>query len=427
MLSRLNLKSEFLKYIFVLMSGTAMAQVLGYVFAPIITRLYTPEEGAELGLYIRFIGVGAAMATLRYELAIPIPKNDVHSFRLYRVALATTLIVTVICFAILLIPSIISGKGESVLFYLMLPLGLLLTAIHNIGTNWSIRQKFFKSISLSKMTNSLFGNGMKVVFGFLHIGYMGLILGTIIGLVVSAFWFVRDFVRARKKYQISARSPRNRVLAKEYSEFPKINLPHVLMDLGRDLLVAVILLEIFSKEDFGLYDHSYRMLRLPLILMGTAIGQVFFQRCAEKINKGEDVVPLMKRSVGTLALLSIVPFAVIFFFGEELFAFVFGEDWKGSGTYSEIMAPWFLVNFIISPISSLPLILRRQRSFFLLAAGGSVLIILSLLLPYLMFDADIVTTLWIHSLLQAVFLMFVIYKVFGYAKEMRAEQLNKTS
>src|SRR5690606_39670666 len=73
--------SDLLKYIMVLMSGTLIAQLLGFIFAPIITRLYTPAEAGELGLFIRVISFGAAIGTLRYEQALPILKADTHSFR----------------------------------------------------------------------------------------------------------------------------------------------------------------------------------------------------------------------------------------------------------------------------------------------------------------------------------------------------------
>jgi O-antigen/teichoic acid export membrane protein len=290
-----------------------------------------------------------------------------------------------------------------------------------MGTNWSIRMKQFRSISYAKISNAFVGNLSKIAFGMSNFGYIGLIIGTTIGLIVSNIWFMLDLSKVNKKYRIKSRSPRNFLLAKEYSEFPKVNLPHTLMDLGRDLLIAVLLLQLFSKEDYGLYNHSYQMLRLPLIFAGLAIGQVFFQRCAEKINNNEDILPLMTKAVRTLTLLSIVPFSIIFFFGEELFTFVFGENWTGAGTFSEIMAPWFLVNFITSPISSLPLIIRRQKSFFKIAMIGSGLLILSVVLPNFMFSADIKTTLWIMSSVQVVYFMVLIYKIFGFVKELNAK------
>jgi hypothetical protein len=57
MLKSFNLKSEVLKNIIVLTSGTFFAQLVAYVLTPVITRLYTPDESAELGLFLRIIGV----------------------------------------------------------------------------------------------------------------------------------------------------------------------------------------------------------------------------------------------------------------------------------------------------------------------------------------------------------------------------------
>lgn len=422
MLKRLNLKSEFLKYIMVLMSGTVAAQLLGYMFAPVITRLYTPEEGAELGLFLRIIGVGAALATVRYEHALPILKHDAHSYRLYRFSFFATILVTVVSLLILIVPAVLNTTSSNLLFYGLVPVGLFFTAMYNLGTNWSIRMKKFRYITFARVTNSLIGNSAKVLFGVMQVGYLGLIAGTVIGLITANIWFIRDFFKTNRTFQVPYRSVRNWILAKEYKEFPTINLPHAIMDLSRDLLMAVLILELFSKEDFGLYDHSYRMLRLPLVFVGVAIGQVFFQRCAEMYNQGQDITHLIKKAIRTLTLLSIVPFGFIFFFGEELFGFVFGQDWRGSGTYSEILVPMFMINFISSPISSLPLVLRKQREFFKLAIFGSVMMILAIVLPKYLLDADIELTLWILSISHSIYLIYVIYRIFNFVKESRNQK-----
>lgn len=417
MLGRLNLKSEFLKYVVVLMSGTVTAQLIAYVFAPVITRIYSPEEGAELGLFLRIIGVGAALATARYEFALPIAKTHSHSFRLYRLSFLISSIVSSISVLVLIIPLFTGGDFIQFIFYALVPLGIFLTAMANLGTNWSVRLKSFNIITYSKISNALVGNIAKVGFGVLKMGYIGLIIGTVIGLVISSTWFIRDYLKAGKVYNVRYLSPRNWLLAKQNIDFPTINLPHAIMDLTRDLLIAVILLELFSKEEFGLYDHSYRMMRLPLMFVGFAIGQVFFQRCAEMVNKGEDVSAMIAKSIRTLTILSILPFTFIFFYGEELFGFVFGEEWSGAGRYSEIMAPMFMINFISSPISSMPMVLRKQKQFFVLAIFASLIMLGSIFIPPYFFGASIETMLYIFSLTYSAYLIFVIFRIFRYAKE----------
>ena len=421
MIKRENLRSEYAKYIVVLMSGMVMAQVVSYLFSPIVTRLYTPEEMGELGLFLRIVGVGAALATLRYEPSLPILKTDSHSFRIYLFALRTAVITTLISCAAIFVPIIWSGDLTTIWFYVLLPIALLGTAMYNIGTNWSVRIKNYRAISYSKITNSLFSGGFKVLFGWMQMGYLGLIISSVVGVVLANVWFLRDYFGARRKFKIRSNSPRNYVLAKEYKEFPTVTLPHTLMDLSRELLMAVLILELFSKEDLGLFEHSSRMLRIPLVFAGLAIGQVFYQRCAEKVNNGEDIVPLITRTVRTLFLLSILPFAALFFFGEDLFAFVFGEDWRSSGFYAEVLVLMTLLSFITSPIASIPMIVRKQKEFFKLALLGSINMILAIVVPRLVFEADMITTLWTLNIAHSIYLVFLMTRIFKFARDAKAE------
>jgi O-antigen/teichoic acid export membrane protein len=109
------------------------------------------------------------------------------------------------------------------------------------------------------------------------------------------------------------------------------------------------------------------------MVIGASIGQVFYNRCATMVNEGKTIYPLIKKALLLLFLLSIPPFSLIFFFGEELFGFVFGETWRMSGKYSEIMSIWLMLNFIISPLSGIPMILKRQREYFFIGLMGTLI------------------------------------------------------
>lgn len=402
------------------MSGTAIAQIMNLGLSIILYQFfYTPEESAELGLFARIIGVGAAIVTARYEFAMPIAKADVHSFRLYRLALRLAFISSGVSAIVVLIPMFLAGNVSDGLFFALIPIGMFLTAYYSIGTNWAIRTREFRSISYSKVAKVGVGGGIKLLLGWLGSGYIGLIIGTVSGLIVANGWFGKTFFRMNEKFNVKAKSPRTKLLAKTYQEFPKVNLPHTMMDVGKELLVAIIILQLFTKSDFGLYDHSIRMLRMPLMLAGLAISQVFFQSCAERYNRGEDIFPLVFRAVKILFLISIIPFGLVFFFGDDLFAWVFSEKWRGAGEYSEILAPWFMLNFIASPISFLPLILGKQRQFFVIAIVGAIANVCSFWVPDTFFNADIETTLWIVTSSQVTYYLFIIFKTFQYLKQAR--------
>ena len=131
------------------------------------------------------------------------------------------------------------------------------------------------------------------------------------------------------------------------------------------------------------------MLRIPAMLIGASLSQVFFNHISGKFNDGESILPLFKKIIGYLAIFSIIPFAVIYFFGSELFTFVFGDQWLISGRLSEIMAPWLMLNFIVTPLSTIPLVFNKQKSFFLISLLTSVLQVAGfLILPYLLIKND---------------------------------------
>lgn len=416
MLSLNNFKSELVKYIIVLTTGTALAQLINVLFSPLLTRIYTDEEFGEYGLYFRIISLGAALATFRYELSIPLPKEDKTSYRLYKFAFNTTVITVIASSLVVLIPFLFESQSSYQLFYLLIPIGIAFIAFQNIGTYWALRLKKFRHISYNKVVAAVSGGAMKIVLGKLAFGYIGIIGGLLFGLVVSSFWFLRDLVQANRQFKIKFKNKGTLAVAKSYDQFPKVNLPHILMDLGRDLLVATIILQLFSKGDFGQYDLSYRMLQLPLAVIGVSVSQVFFQHCSELVNQGKSVDGILIRSLKKLTILGIIPFLGVFLFGEEIFSVVFGENWKSAGEFAEVLAPWVFLKFVSSPITSIPLIIDKQREFFLWSILGASLMIMALYLPHILNDVDLISTLWILSISQSIYLIFMIFKIIGFTR-----------
>jgi O-antigen/teichoic acid export membrane protein len=198
-----------------------------------------------------------------------------------------------------------------------------------------------------------------------------------------------------------------------------VSLPHALLDMGRDLLVAMLIVGFFSKEVFGSFNHSYMVLRLPLMFIGVSIGQVFFNRCSEMINKGEEIYGLLRRTVLLLLGLSIVPFVLIMLFGEPLFELVFGSNWGESGQYSQIMAAWLMLNFMHSPISNIPVILNRQKEYFFFGLISTAIQIIGFgVLPFVLGNGkeDFIQLLWIVSVLMALYHVLIILFSLKYAK-----------
>ena len=130
-----HLKSEFVRNIGALISATFIAQILSYLAAPIITRLYSPEEFGELGIFLRIVAIGAALATLRYEQAIPIIKNDSHSFRLFKFVVRLIVIISAASTVIIAVPFLLGLNGNYFIMYALIPIGIALSSYFLLGTN----------------------------------------------------------------------------------------------------------------------------------------------------------------------------------------------------------------------------------------------------------------------------------------------------
>ena len=382
-----NMKnSDFIKSLTVLLTGTLIAQFIGYALAPVISRQFSPTEMGEFGMFQRWVVLLATIATARYEFSLPLPKRDEHSFQLYRLALFSTMVTLGITLVGFLIYGLYIEKAVGfALWALVLVFSTAALVFFNLGTNWAIRHKEFKRISFSKMTNSLSLNISRVLSGFFHMGKWGLFLSFLLSLLIGAAHFLKDFFHWNKKPTTSLSKKKMMSLARTYKDFPLINLPHALSDNLREVLVALLIIEVFSEQIFGSFDHTFRMLRLPVMIIGTSISQILFNRISSYRLEKKMLMPIVVKVFLSLSVLSLIPFSIVYFYGQPLFVFVFGEQWQESGRLSEIMAPWLMLNFVSSPLTIIPLVLEQQKKFFFIGISASILQVLGfLVLPMLL-------------------------------------------
>jgi O-antigen/teichoic acid export membrane protein len=151
----------------------------------------------------------------------------------------------------------------------------------------------------------------------------------------------------------------------------------VLNQLGTGLPLP-LLVTLYGADAGGYYTLVWRVLAVPVVLVGASIADAFHSRAV--LYAREDPKRLLKFFHSTSAALlaiGIVPALTVFTFGEPIFAFAFGIKWKLSGTIAVIVAPWFLTSFIVSPLSRLVYVLHGQRLkliYDVLILGGNLMV-----------------------------------------------------
>lgn len=397
-----------------------MAQVIGYAIAPILTRLYSTAEMGEMLFYMRLIAFISSIATLRYEAALPLPKRDEHSYLLYRFVYLFSFWILVFVLLILIVFTWAWDVTHFEPWFLLFVIfGTAAMIIINVGTSWAVRVGSYGIISRQKISNSLVANGLKLGFSFLKWGSFGLILATMLGFLVSAIEFIWDFKRTHFRFKKDFSSSKTRAVLKEHREFPILNLPHVFIDNGRDILLATFILAYFGEAVYGSYGHAYQMLRIPLMLIGVSIGQLFYNKSTAAMHLKKPITPILSKTLTTLGLMAIIPFTVLFFVGTDIFAFVFGKQWSEAGTFAETMSFWLMVNFILSPITALPLILNKQRyALFMGLISSLIQVVPFWIFPWLWGKNSSVfmITLQTVSYAQALWLLFTLLLYYRFSK-----------
>ena len=87
-----------------------------------------------------------------------------------------------------------------------------------------------------------------------------------------------------------------------------------------------------------------------------------------------------------MALLFAPVLIVLLIFGEDIFSFIFGVEWSQAGRYAAILAPWLFMNFIVSPLSMLPIVLERQKTFFIISLLSHICAISAIIIGHSMFN-----------------------------------------
>ena len=411
-------QSEFIGSVATLASGTVIGHLAAILFSPIITRLYTAEEMSYQSVFTRIVLFLSVVATARFEFAFTLPKRMEHAYSLFRISIKSLLFVLAMTVLVVLLLQFYPFEDRHInQLLLLVPLGVLVASFYSQLSNWALRLKDFKHIGRSKILMSIaFGLVATLLYPF---GYFGIITAYICSFVAASLLFLRNFKSAKNSMKAYQLKGRDYAIAKNYLDFPRINLPHALIDLSKELFIAFYMIMTFEKEVLGLYDLSFRMLRVPIAVIGASIGQVFLKKAVDLRNDGKAISPLLKKTMLLLFLVSIIPFSIIMFFGTDIFSLVFGKEWSEAGYYTQIMTPWLMVNFLISPVSQVPIILNKQRGFFILGITSTVLMVLTLTISdifpdwHLRFDQ----VLKVVSFTQFLFLSFVIIWLLRLAKK----------
>lgn len=373
----LNLGSDFTKNVAKVFSGSAIATVISVITLPIITKLFTPDDYGLYQLLLSFITIFISISSLKYEMAMVLPKEKHVSRRIFQLALIV-LLTTTFLFSLLLY------FAGSLLFELLnaerlqpyliyIAFGIFIGGLIEILKYALLAQKKFSQMATFRVAQTTTTQAMAIGIGYFSPSFIGLFISHISGSVIHIILFLSKNKLPFKLDPVI----KLKKIASEYSKFPAVNATSVFIGNLAIQLPVFMFSIYFSAEIIGLYLLAYKCVYLPMNFLSSAVSQVYFAKAADAYQRSaKELLETYKTLIIKLSLFGLLPLVVVVFFAPFLTKIIFDEEWLQAGFYMQIIIFWIYFQFINASVGTSLSVINKQEY-------GLYLIIISLIARFL--------------------------------------------
>jgi O-antigen/teichoic acid export membrane protein len=395
-----------------LAGGNGVAQLVTLSVAPILTRLYSPADYGALTVLVAVVSVLAILATGRFHLAIPLPESVQQARQLLITALALTALSSTLIallvwafadriFETLRIPGAVG-------YWWFIPVATAGIAMYETLYHWALRLKQFRLLTRTRVTQAITGSTTSIGVGVFSTGPFGLLLGALFFQAAGICRLAR-FARAPlpntiKTAQVLA--PRFPSTVRAYFSFASFSCLAAFLNTLGVALAPVLLARLYGEEAGGSYGFAYRLITVPMLLVGNAISQVFLAEAAPNLANRPEYIRHLHRAITKRTVWFAAALVAVGVLSPFLFPLVFGARWAQAGVFAAWMTIFCAAQLVVSPVSNLAVLLRRQDLQCALDALRVLVIIPSLVVPH-MLGATATQTVASYSLS-----MFGLYGVY---------------
>ena len=347
-----------------LLSANVVAQVIGLVVYPILSRMYAPEDFGLLNLFISIGNVLVVLSLVDYYYAIVLPKQERHAVALVHVSSLALLITVALVALSVTLASPISAlfkSPELEQYYWIMPIYVLTMGTWNILNYWYIRQKQFGQISQYLMSQSALSAGGKIGMGYAGVLQGGMIYAVVVAPLLSLVTsIVRNF---RGCLQPLLRISKSDIVeqSKQYRNFPCFVLPRSFLNVLAGQLPILLLTPFFGAKYVGLLSMALLLGYTPIGTITRAIYQVLYQYTTERVHAAQRIGDVFWRFIGWSSVIILPVFGGLFFVLPDITSWLLGEEWRVVGTYIRWMLPWLYLSLLTGSTCYLSDVFMKQR------------------------------------------------------------------
>jgi O-antigen/teichoic acid export membrane protein len=394
-----------------LMMGSSAAQLIGIGAIPVLTRLYSPEDFGVLAVYTAMITILAPLVTLRYALALPLPRQDgtaLNLLALSAIFMFSGVVLVTLIFALMAGPLLDLLSMQTLKpWWWLIPLGVLAAASYELLTYWATRKRNYKVIAQTNIWQSLTGNLVKVGLGAYTVGPVGLLLGAVLAQGGGLTKLLRNFGKDIKSIPKSLSWWRLKKIAWGYRGYPYFRVPSQFFMAASQQTPLLFAATMYGSATTGQLSLAIMALAIPVKLLGGSMGRALYAE-ASSIGMSDlgKIYRITRDIQKTLFFISVPIGLVVFFFGEILFVFVFGGEWREAGKYASLLSLYLIFQFTSAPLIQLLNLVASQSVFFMINLIRMILLVVISIIFYVN-DFDAILFVGSYSVVMAAFYLYV--------------------
>jgi O-antigen/teichoic acid export membrane protein len=367
-----------------LMSATALAQVIALLVAPLLARLMGPAAFGVFGVYLAALGVLGAAASWRSGMAVPLPEDDTDAAHvvvagiLGSVGMASLAGLIVLLWGAWIARVVLHTPAIEPLLWLV-PVGMLGVGLTDVLSGWCLRYQRIPPLVRIRISRSVGTSVWQVVTGLLVRGSpLGLVTGDAAGRLFSVVEMARLIAREERRRGTTLSGARLRAVIWRYRAFALISTPSTFI-YAAGLWAPVLLLTLWwGPVAGGLYTIGQRVIGVPIGLLGDSAGQVYVSELAARARGSRaTMTPLFLKTARGLLLVGLPAALGMLLLGPLAFGLAFGVEWREAGVMLQWQSLALISQLVSIPLAQTLLVLRYQHVQFgwdvlrlVLTAGG---------------------------------------------------------
>ena len=350
--------SKYLRDVLLQASGNSAAQIIGIAAMPLLTRLYAPSDLAALNLFSQLVAGLAILLTLRFEYLVILPAEQRESDSVLRLTFllgaAHVLWLTPVLWILPGQWTWLRSQGLIAGWVWLAPISALAVSLAVALQQAVQRRGDFQSSATSEFV----GRSAYVICSMLG----ALALPNIVGLMASTLangsaklvYLIRtgsDFTRVwlRPDHAPITNAIRRVAVSTSISN---------LISLFSGMAPMIYVADRYGASALGQYGLVVSTLYLPSVLIGQAIGQVYYQRACGLQGAGQPFTDLLSMTSRNLAKLGVPLYGLIALLAPFAYPIVFGSAWANAGDMARSLCIAALAGFLSTPLDRTSIIVN---------------------------------------------------------------------